>query len=87
MYTVDNGKVGNCMKNKKMYIILMIFILIFTVLLIVFTKGKGQVVEIKEATCTENGYTVYKIKGKTQIKDIVPAKGHTFGECALVNKK
>lgn len=37
-----------------------------------------------EPTCTENGYTVYTYKDRTEIKDIVPAIGHLFGEWNII---
>lgn len=48
-----------------------------------YTKRPSKIVE---PTCVENGYSIYKKNGKTQIKDIVPAKGHKFSKWQIVTE-
>lgn len=68
------------MKKKKLLWFLIFPVVIAAVCLCVYLFGQiGLHVTVVEPTCTENGYTIYEKDGKTQIKDIVNAKGHQFG--------
>ena len=55
-----------------------------------FTYGvhPGYDITVIKPTCTDNGYSIYKSKkdNSTQIKDIVKAKGHTFGDWTEIKK-
>lgn len=55
-----------------------------------FTYGvhPGYDITVIKPTCTDNGYSIYKSKkdNSTQIKDIVKAKGHIFGEWIEIKK-
>lgn len=55
-----------------------------------FTYGvhPGYDITVIKPTYTDNGYSIYKSKkdNSTQIKDIVKAKGHTFGEWTEIKK-
>ena len=73
-------------KKKKYIFVVVIFLFLSFIIGLVFYNYEGRVSEVKEPTCTENGYSVYKKKGKTQIKDIVKAKGHQFGEWEILTE-
>lgn len=78
---------GDKLTKKKKYIfVVVIFLFLSFIIGLVFYNYEGRVSEVKEPTCTENGYSVYKKKGKTQIKDIVKAKGHQFGEWEILTE-
>ncbi len=51
-------------------------------------KSQYQITVV-EPTCTENGYSLYKhrIRQTTEVKDIIPAVGHIFGEKELIREK
>lgn len=74
------------MTVKKRYIIGLVIVIVFGIAVLLFFKYKGSIIKIVKPTCTESGYSVYRKNGKTKIVDIVPAKGHTFGEWAVLTE-
>lgn len=75
------------MIKKKKYI-MTVFILVFLSIIIslILYSRVNRAVEVIEPTCEKNGYSIYIKDGKTQIKDIVKATGHQFGEWEILTE-
>ncbi len=73
---------------KKHHIVLICslgVLLIAMVARLCISFSANPTISTVEPTCTKNGYTVYTYKDRTEIKDIVPALGHTFGEWNIIS--
>ena len=53
---------------------------------IYFICRRDRNVTVVSPTCLENGYTIYEKDGKTQIKNVVPAKGHKFEDWVVLRE-
>ena len=74
---------------KKHHIILLCSLGVLLIAIIVrlcISFSSKPTTSTVEPTCTENGYTVYTYKDRTEIKDIVPALGHKFDEWNIVSE-
>ena len=57
---------------------------ILVIAVVVLAYFSSADVTVIPPTCTEKGYSVYAWGGKTQIKDLVDAKGHDFPQWEIV---
>lgn len=72
---------------KRNILVVSLILSCFSVIMIlIFCRYDERSVEVVPATCMENGYSVYKKSEKTQIKDIVQAKGHRFSEWEMLTE-
>ena len=73
---------------KKNVILLTLSLCVFCAVVIIslciYFAGRPQTTTVSP-TCTEKGYTIYTYKDRTEIKDIVPALGHTFEEWNIIS--
>lgn len=60
--------------------------IVLSIVGIVFYRCRGEVIKVVKPTCTENGYSVYRNNGKTKMTDIIPAKGHKFGDWEVLTE-
>lgn len=74
------------MTLRKRYIMVVILVIIFGFIGFLFYSCREKVIKIVKPTCVESGYSIYKKNKKTQIRDIIPAKGHEFGEWIILTE-